>query len=1310
MSNPIPKVSKILKKIWMILAVLIIFMAIFSSIFRSLTPFAKKYKTEIEHHLTALIGLPVSIQSMETGWYWFQPVLKLNQVTVGPKAQQNFHINKLLVGINLFKSLWHWQLQPGALYIDDMHLNFRERASHWSIDGISTQSINRGEGISEQSKRILGWLSQQERLVIKRVSAYFYFSDGGLIPVNVLNVSVAINGGHYKFNGEALLEQTSSTHFQLLGHGYFDPAHYEDIDGQFYFSAKNIVLAQWQSVLPRVTQQLEGGKGNIALWADVSHGTLTSVQAQIRLKRLAWRLLNTQKSQLIQSFFANLSWKPDSMGWQLQADPILLRVGEVSWPTNQLLVQYNKAQQSYKIFVKSIIIESLLSNAINWPRSIRILLDMKPKGILRDTQVSITMNTNASSIPAIPPPFAPPLVQTKAAADKTLLTTSEGSINYILSRFEQLEWQGRGSVPAVSHLSGVINWQPEEGHLELDSTNTQIKFKGYPLQKLSLLGGALDWKQLNDGFRVSIDRFILNQPELTLSVQGVVDQVTEDSVGQVRFGAEFSGKNWQQWIPYLPKESMKPKLYEWLQKDLKCIKEATGKITLNGLVKEFPFDNNTGEFTIESHASGGELAINSKWQVIKEIEGYIHVKNRNLSIDLIHADFQGVPSQQINLRIDDIGSNKENLLVQGSMQGSLQKMLRYVLASPLNKKLSLLRMVSLQGGALLNLKVQVPLHPGDDKILAQGDVRFKNNRVTVKHELGHFVLEDFLGLLKFDETGVIDSSLTANAWGYPLNIKIQSIKQPEPATTIALDGKFTIDSLKKQFNSSVFSFIDGSFFATAVLKLVNDVAETDSISLKSSLEGVVIKLPPPLGKKYEVKAPLELNLDLIPQKSIRISGNYDRRLSADLLFQNSKTGFGFTSGQINLGHAKAINQNKPGLSVTGTLKGFDLGEWKQFWSEFNTAKTDFSLLDKLRYIQVTVDKLSFFKQQFDAMIVKAKKLANQDWSVHLKQKNVSAELTYHAPTNELSGHAEYLHLTKIDTSTDDAIDAKELSPKQIPNLNLRIDNLIVGLLEVGDLTLKSASTEDQWLIKYCRIDSPVYQFDIQGAWIQKPSKNSTHLNVKLTINNLGKTLERWGILPAVDAKKGYMEFQGGWNQSIYKFALASLNGTVSLQLKNGIITHLSRETEEKLELGKLLSILSLQTIPRRLQLDFSDLAHEGYSFDIFQGNFNLNKGIMHTEDSYLDGPVAYASMKGDLDLVRRIYDLNLSISPHITASLPIVATIAGGPIAGVAVWVASKIINQSMQKISSYSYKISGPWNDPIVQQLSIEKKVIKKQ
>ncbi|MCH9717535.1 MAG: AsmA-like C-terminal region-containing protein, partial [Gammaproteobacteria bacterium] len=107
----------------------------------------------------------------------------------------------------------------------------------------------------------------------------------------------------------------------------------------------------------------------------------------------------------------------------------------------------------------------------------------------------------------------------------------------------------------------------------------------------------------------------------------------------------------------------------------------------------------------------------------------------------------------------------------------------------------------------------------------------------------------------------------------------------------------------------------------------------------------------------------------------------------------------------------------------------------------------------------------------------------------------------------------------------------------------------------------------------------------------------------------------------------------------------------------------------------------------------------------FDGHFVLAHGIMQTEDSAIDGPVARATIKGSLNLDKQLYDLSLHVSPYITASLPVVATIAGGPVAGLATWVASKIINQGMEKIKGYTYDVSGPWDEPVVQQVHIYKK-----
>ncbi|HAT9093834.1 TPA: hypothetical protein JBB52_15025, partial [Legionella pneumophila subsp. pneumophila] len=356
--------NKFFKKIWMVLAVLIIVAAVFSSVFRALTPWAKQYKGEVEQHLTSLLGQPVTVQTMETGWYWFEPVVKLKHIRIHDGHNKSIYLDRLIVGVNLFKSLWNWRIQPGVLYIDDMHLVFREKDGHWCIEGISRNAMKDTDITPEKTREILDWLAQQEKLIVRHVSAHLHFNDGSLIPVNELNLSIVNKGGNYKIKGEARLEQTNATVFQLLGNVQFDPSQIKNTNGRFYFSAINVLPAQWQNLLPKSSMQLEGGKGNVSLWVDLEKGNISSIQAELRLKRLAWKLLNKKNSKLIQSFYANMGWKLDKQGWQFQADHMKLRVAGVTWPENQLSIRFNKNQNTYQIFTKSLIVESLLSEAI----------------------------------------------------------------------------------------------------------------------------------------------------------------------------------------------------------------------------------------------------------------------------------------------------------------------------------------------------------------------------------------------------------------------------------------------------------------------------------------------------------------------------------------------------------------------------------------------------------------------------------------------------------------------------------------------------------------------------------------------------------------------------------------------------------------------------------------------------------------------------------------------------------------------------------------------------------------------------------
>ena len=77
------------------------------------------------------------------------------------------------------------------------------------------------------------------------------------------------------------------------------------------------------------------------------------------------------------------------------------------------------------------------------------------------------------------------------------------------------------------------------------------------------------------------------------------------------------------------------------------------------------------------------------------------------------------------MRIDDIGKDKETLLIHGIVHASAQKMMNYVMASPLKEKLNALKMLSMKGLLLLNLRLEIPLYPENDDNLAKGDLLLK---------------------------------------------------------------------------------------------------------------------------------------------------------------------------------------------------------------------------------------------------------------------------------------------------------------------------------------------------------------------------------------------------------------------------------------------------------------------------------------------------------------------------------------------------------------------------------------------------------
>jgi len=137
--------------------------------------------------------------------------------------------------------------------------------------------------------------------------------------------------------------------------------------------------------------------------------------------------------------------------------------------------------------------------------------------------------------------------------------------------------------------------------------------------------------------------------------------------------------------------------------------------------------------------------------------------------------------------------------------------------------------------------------------------------------------------------------------------------------------------------------------------------------------------------------------------------------------------------------------------------------------------------------------------------------------------------------------------------------------------------------------------------------------------------------------------------------------------------------------------------------GRMLGLLSLNTLPRRLSLDFSDLFSKGFRFDEISGSFVIDDGNAYTNDLLVDGPAAKIEISGRIGLADQDYDELVTVIPSVKTGIPLAGTLAGGPIVGAALLVAQTLLEGKLgaiNRLAEKQYSVTGPWDDPVIEKL----------
>jgi uncharacterized protein YhdP len=227
---------------------------------------------------------------------------------------------------------------------------------------------------------------------------------------------------------------------------------------------------------------------------------------------------------------------------------------------------------------------------------------------------------------------------------------------------------------------------------------------------------------------------------------------------------------------------------------------------------------------------------------------------------------------------------------------------------------------------------------------------------------------------------------------------------------------------------------------------------------------------------------------------------------------------------------------------------------------------------------------------------------------------------------------------------------------------------------------------------------PAFTAEGVGNWLVTDEGQMTGLKLKVDGTDILEMFKALGLGEMISGNSLTSDADVYWKGGPDSDAVQSLSGQVHLQLDDGTVAEIEPGA------GRALGLLSVATLPRRLTLDFRDVFDKGLAFDRISGDFNLVDGNAYTSNMVMKGPSVGIAVSGRTGLVDRTYDQVAVVHANIGSTLPLAGALAGGPALGAALLIFSEVFKGPLQGMTRARYKVTGSWDDPLVERLELTK------
>jgi uncharacterized protein YhdP len=274
-------------------------------------------------------------------------------------------------------------------------------------------------------------------------------------------------------------------------------------------------------------------------------------------------------------------------------------------------------------------------------------------------------------------------------------------------------------------------------------------------------------------------------------------------------------------------------------------------------------------------------------------------------------------------------------------------------------------------------------------------------------------------------------------------------------------------------------------------------------------------------------------------------------------------------------------------------------------------------------------------------------------------------------------------------------------PPSVPALDIVVDDFELRGRKLGRLQVQAMNRPlperagaREWRLDTLTLAVPEARLEATGRWLATGGRRMG-LDFTLDIADSGALAERLGAGAVLRGGKGSAQGRLSWAGSPLAFDPPSLDGRVTLALDAGWILQADPGA------ARLLGVFSLQALPRRLALDFRDLAQEGFAFDNIAATFEVAHGVATTNNLRIRGMQATVLAQGSADLKTETQDLQVLVVPNFDASAAALATMAINPAIGLGTLFAQWVLREPLMAANTREFHVTGPWGEPVVQRVA---------